>query len=282
MTHKAGNTIPWENWLYGAFFRGFQKTAGPRYILFIYRPDVAAVLCAEGVGSAARVGVDMTQMFFKRCTWSLSVTPFPGGMGSPTLGRQHHGIGERFHPIRASAAAAAAASEFSPRSGVSGCPRLPSRSSRGRRSRRLSPPFERSRQMLSRLLCRWARKQRVAFKDRSSAGPESAPPPLLSPPCPKTPTLYATLRPLRRRREPPAPPASRRDVACLGAASRALAAYGQSSSFIILCRPGPAVAVCNREAGRERKFLKSASARTENICPGGKRVPWGARGSRRA
>lgn len=200
VTHKAGNTIPWENWLYGAFFRGFQKTAGPRYILFIYRPDVAAVLCAEGVGSAARVGVDMTQMFFKRCTWSLSVTPFPGGMGSPTLGRQHHGIGERFHPIRASAAAAAAASEFSPRSGVSGCPRLPSRSSRGRRSRRLSPPFERSRQMLSRLLCRWARKQRVAFKDRSSAGPESAPPP------PSLPTLPQNANPPRRSPASPEAP----------------------------------------------------------------------------
>lgn len=78
MTHKAGNTIPWENWLYGAFFRGFQKAAGPCYILFIYRPDVTAALCTEGSGST---GVDMTQMFFKSAC-GLSVSPlFPNGMG---------------------------------------------------------------------------------------------------------------------------------------------------------------------------------------------------------
>lgn len=38
------------------FFRGFQKTAGPRYILFIYRADVVAALCSEGSGNAAHRG----------------------------------------------------------------------------------------------------------------------------------------------------------------------------------------------------------------------------------
>lgn len=78
MTHKAGNTIPWENWLYGAFFRGFQKAAGPCYILFIYRPDVTAALCTKGFGS---VRVDMTRVHFKSAH-GLSVSPlFPDGMG---------------------------------------------------------------------------------------------------------------------------------------------------------------------------------------------------------
>lgn len=78
MTHKAGNTIPWENWLYGAFFRGFQKAAGPCYIIFIYRPDVMAALCTKGFGS---VGVDMTRVLFKSAR-GLSVSPlFPDGMG---------------------------------------------------------------------------------------------------------------------------------------------------------------------------------------------------------
>lgn len=284
-THKAGNTIPWENWLCGAFFRGFQKTAGPHYILFIYRPDVALALCTEGVGSAARVRVDVTQMLFKGAC-GLSASPlFPGGTGPS--GR--HRVPElcaaaadrgMLHPILAPFAAAT--SGFSRGSVVQGCPRLPSRSSRGRRSRRLSPPFERGRQMLSRLLRRWARKQRAAFKDQSSAGPD---PPLRLPILPQNTNTPPSPHPVPLSggaASPQLPPASRRDTACLGAASRASAAQGQSSSFITLCRPGPAVAVCNREAGRERKFLKSASARTENICPGGKRFPRGARGSRRA
>lgn len=50
-----------------------------------------------------------------------------------------------------------------------GCP---SGAPQGRHGHRLSPPFKRSQQMLSRLLHRWARKQRSAFKDRSSAGPD--------------------------------------------------------------------------------------------------------------
>lgn len=281
VTHKAGNTIPWENWLYGAFFRGFQKTAGPRYILFIYRPDVAAALCTEGGGSAARGGMDMTPMFFKGAC-ALSVSPlFSDGTGPsgwdmfPDPGQQHRDRGT-LHPTRASCAAAAFG--FSPGSGIWDCPPLPGRSSLGRRGRQLSPPFERGQQMLSRLLRRWARKQRTAFNDRSSAGP--TPPP--SPPDPKTPT---TPHPCRSPEVPQAPGSPRIPAGTQPASERLPGPWlrtDRAAHLSTLCRPGPAVAVCNREAGRERKFLKSASARTENICPGGKRVPRGARGSRQA
>lgn len=154
-------------------------------------------------------------------------------------------------------------------------PRLLSWSSPGSCGHQLGPPFERSRQMLPRLLRRWARKQRAVLKVRSSAGPNPLPHPALRH-RPSAPLSGGATSP--RLPRSPRIPLGRG----LGAASRALAAPGQSSSFIILCRPGPAVAVCNREAGRERKFLKSASVRTGTICPGGKRVPRGVRGSRRA
>lgn len=197
----------------------------------------------------------MTQMFFKDAR-GLSVSPlFLDGEGP--LGRM-----------------GSLTPDGSTGSG-NASPQLPSWSSSGSCGHQLSPPFERSRQMLSRLLRRWARKQHAAFRVQSSAGPNSPPHPALRHQ-PSVPLSGGTAS--SRLPHSPRTPLGRG----LGAASRALAAPGQSSSFIILCRPGPAVAVCNREAGRERKFLKSASARTENICPGGKRVPRGARGSRRA
>lgn len=59
--------------------------------------------------------------------------------------------------------------------------RLPSWSSLGSCGHQLSPPFERSRQMLPRLLRRWARKQHAVFKVRSSAGPNPLPHPALRP-----------------------------------------------------------------------------------------------------
>lgn len=77
-------------------------------------------------------------------------------------------------------------------------PRLPSWSCPGSCGHQLSPPFEHSRQMLPRLLRRWARKQHAAFKVPQLG---RAKPP--SPPCPETPTLRALLR---RRHQPPAPP----------------------------------------------------------------------------
>lgn len=128
-------------------------------------------------------------------------------------------------------------------------------------------------------------------------GPTDAAPPALqmseeTPRCVQAPACSgagASLCPHGRPRgdmspQPPRGPASHQHVAWEQLPG-ALAAHGRSSSFIIHRRLGPAVAgfffFCNRKAGREREFLKSASARTENICPGGERVPRGEWGWRR-
>lgn len=105
------------------------------------------------------------------------------------------------HPIRASFAAVA--SGFFLGSRILGCPRLPS-CSQGRHGRRLSPSFEHSRQMLSRLLRRWARKQRAAFKDQSSVGPD--PPLPLSHSAPKHQPSVPLLGLSRGARSPRLPP----------------------------------------------------------------------------
>lgn len=252
---QSGNTIPWENWLHGAF-SGVSRRQQGLVIFYLFIGLMWWLLHAPRAAGMPRVGVDMTQMLFKDAHHGLTVSPlFPDGKGP--LGRMGS-----LTPGGSSGSGNAS-------------PQLPSWSSPGSCGHQLSPPFERSRQMLSCLLRRWVRKQHSVFRVQSSAGPNPPPHPVLKHQ-PSVPLSRVTTSPWLPRS--PCTPLGRG----LRAASRALAAPGQSSSFIILCRPGPAVAVCNREAGRERKFLKSASARTENICPGGKRVPRGARGSRRA
>lgn len=234
------------------FFRGFQKTAGPRYILFIYRADVVAALCTEGSGS----GVDMTQMFSEMHT-GVSVSPLlPGWKGAtgpdgiPDPGRQQR-IWECLSPV---------AQLELPRE-----PWPPAQPTLRAWPTDALPPAPQMGEKTTRC---------IQSPELSRAKPPPRHPALTHQP--SVPLSGGTVSP--RLPRSPRTPLGRG----LGAASRALAAPGQSSSFIILCRPGPAVAVCNREAGRERKFLKSASARTENTCPGGKRVPRGVRGSRRA
>lgn len=59
-TQSGEHDILGELALLGFFFPGrFQKASRPCCILFIYRPDVVAAQCIEGIG------VGMTQMLFR-------------------------------------------------------------------------------------------------------------------------------------------------------------------------------------------------------------------------
>lgn len=226
-----------ENWLYGAVFRGFQKTAGPRCVLFIYRLDVVAALCAEGVR------VDVTQMFSKGPR-GLSVSPFfPGAMGpwggmvSLTLGNSTKSGWGASPPL--------CILGFVPWGGGSRAaqPELPGETQPPAQPTLRAWPAD---ALPPALQMGEKTTRRIQGPELSGARhPPPHPAPKHQPSAPFPGLSGGTASP----RLPPRP--------CLGAASRALAAHGQSSSFITLCRPGPAVAVCNRGAGRERKFLKS-------------------------
>lgn len=174
---QSGNTIPWENWLHGAF-SGVSRRQQGLVIFYLFIGLMWWLLYAPRAAGTPRVGMDMTQMLFKD-PQGVSVSPlFPDGKGP--LGRMGS-----LTPGGSSGSGNASAL-------------LPSWSSPGICGHQLGPPFERSRQMLSRLLRRWARKQRAVFKVRGSAGPNPLPHPALKHQPPRA--------PLQSHHEPPAPP----------------------------------------------------------------------------
>lgn len=224
---QSGNTIPWENWLHGAF-SGVSRRQQGLVIFYLFIGLMWWLLYAPRAAGTPRAGVDVTQMLFKD-PHGVSVSPlFPDGKGP--LGRMGSltRIWECLTPGCPAGAppGAAATSSAHPSSAADRCSPACAADGRGNNT-----PHSNS----------------AAQQGQT--------------PCPETPTLHAPKHqpsvPLSRGATSPQLPLFTPPGHGLGAASRALAAPGQSSSFIILCRPGPAVAVCNREAGRERKFLKS-------------------------
>lgn len=180
---QSGNTIPWENWLHGAF-SGVSRRQQGLVIFYLFIGLMWSLLYAPRAAGTPRVEVGMTQMLFKGAH-GLSVSPLlPDGKGP--LGRMGS-----LTPGSSSSSGSGNAS-----------PQLPSWSSPGSSGHQLSPPFERSRQMLSRLLRRWARKQQAAFKVQSSAGPNPPPHPAVKhrTPCPSLEAPRAPGSPV-----PPAP-----------------------------------------------------------------------------
>lgn len=184
---QSGNTIPWENWLHGAF-SGVSRRQQGLVIFYLFIGLMWWLLYAPRAAGTPRVGVDMTQMLFKD-PQGVSVSPlFPDGKGP--LGRMGS-----LTPGGSTGSGNASAL-------------LPSWSSPGICGHQLGPPFERSRQMLSRLLRRWGEKttRRIQSPRLSRAKPPS-------PPCPETPTPPCPSPESPRAPSSPLHPTPHRDTA---------------------------------------------------------------------